>query len=49
MALEFLTMLIRHDYPLPTSGVKLIVNCLINDALAVRKVCFINILWVYLF
>ena len=38
MAMRFLKMLIRHDHPLPTSGVKLIINGLINDALAVRKV-----------
>ena len=38
MAMRFLIMLIRHDYLLPTVGVELIVNGLINDALAIRKV-----------
>ena len=38
MAMKFLIMLVRHDYPLPINGVKLIVNCLINDSLAIRKV-----------
>lgn len=38
MAMRFLVMLIRHDYPLPTVGVELIVNGLINDALIIRKV-----------
>ena len=42
MALKFLVMLIRHDYPLPTIGVKLLVNGLINDALVVRKVCKVD-------
>ena len=38
MAMRFLLMLIRHDYPFPTVGVELIVNGLINDALVIRKV-----------
>lgn len=38
MALKFIVMLIRHDYPLPIFAVKLIVNCLISDTLVVRKV-----------
>lgn len=38
MAMRFLMMLIRHDYPFPTVGVELIVNGLINDALIIRKV-----------
>lgn len=38
MAVRFLVMLIRHDYPFPTVGVELIVNGLIHDALAIRKV-----------
>lgn len=38
MAMRFLVMLIRHDYPLPTVGVELIVNGLINDVLIIRKV-----------
>lgn len=38
MAMRFLKMLIRHDHPLPTNGVKLIVSGLTNDAVAVRKV-----------
>lgn len=38
MALKFLIMLIRHDYPLPAVGVRLIVDSVVNDALSIRKV-----------
>lgn len=38
MAFRFLLMLIRHDYPMPVTGVRLVVNSLVHDAVAVRKV-----------
>ena len=43
--MKFLIMLIRHDHPLPTIGVKLIVGALIDDTLAIRKVKLIDVLY----
>ena len=39
MAISFLVMLIRHDYPLPAEAVRMHVQNLVHDALSVRKVC----------
>lgn len=39
MAFSFLQVLIRFDLPYPTSGVRTMVNGLINDSLDIRKMC----------
>ena len=38
MAIKFIVMLLRPDHPLPVRGVSLLVNSLIHDSLAIRKV-----------
>lgn len=38
MAIHMVVQLIRHDHPLPASGIKLLANSLVHDALSVRKV-----------
>lgn len=38
ISVKLLAMLIRHDYPYPVKGVQLLVNYLVHDALAIRKV-----------
>jgi len=38
MSIRFLALLIRPDHPFPTSGIRVIVNYLTHDLLAIRKV-----------
>lgn len=38
ISVKLLAMLIRHDCPYPVKGVQLLVNYLVHDALAIRKV-----------
>lgn len=43
ISITFLVLSIHHEEPLPARAVKAIINGLVHDALAIRKVCSYSI------